>query len=67
LLFSFLDQSSDVLQLNDIPKEIVLVMQGVVVLTVVIVYELVRRFEIRLQQQTVAAELAAGHVVGESA
>jgi ABC-type uncharacterized transport system permease subunit len=65
LLFSFLDQSSDVLQLNDIPKEIVLVMQGVVVLTVVIVYELVRRFEIRLQQHAVAAELAAGHVVGE--
>jgi general nucleoside transport system permease protein len=65
LLFSFLDQSSDILQLNDIPKEIVLVMQGVVVLTVVIVYELVRRFEIRLQQRAVAAELAAGHVVGE--
>jgi simple sugar transport system permease protein len=67
LLFSFLDQSSDVLQLNDIPKEIVLVMQGVVVLTVVVVYELVRRFEIRLQQRAVAAELAAGHVVGEPA
>jgi ABC-type uncharacterized transport system permease subunit len=63
LLFSFLDQSSDVLQLNDVPKEIVLVMQGTVVLTVVIVYELVRRFEIRLQQRAVAAELAAGHVI----
>jgi ABC-type uncharacterized transport system permease subunit len=64
LLFSFLDQSSDVLQLNDVPKEIVLVMQGTVVLTVVIVYELVRRFEIRLQQRVVAAELAAGHIIG---
>jgi ABC-type uncharacterized transport system permease subunit len=63
LLFSFLDQSSDVLQLNDVPKEIVLVMQGTVVLTVVIVYELVRRFEIRLQQRTVAAELAAGRTI----
>ena len=42
-------------------------MQGVVVLTVVVVYELVRRFEIRLQQREVAAELAAGHVVGEPA
>jgi ABC-type uncharacterized transport system permease subunit len=68
LLFSFLDQSSDVLQLNDVPKEIVLVMQGTVVLTVVIVYELVRRFEIRLQQRAVAAELAAGHTIaGEPA
>jgi ABC-type uncharacterized transport system permease subunit len=65
LLFSFLDQSSDVLQLNDVPKEIVLVMQGTVVLTVVIVYELVRRFEIRLQQRVVAAELAAGHTIAQ--
>ncbi|RKS76253.1 simple sugar transport system permease protein [Actinomadura pelletieri DSM 43383] len=61
LLFGFLDQTSDVLQEVDVPKEIVGVMQGVVVLTVVIVYELVRRWEIRLQQRTVAAELATGH------
>ena len=65
LLFAFLDQSSDVLQLAQIPQEIVQVMQGVVVLTVVIVYELVRRFEIQLQQRAVAAELAAGHVLTE--
>ncbi|MFI0353781.1 ABC transporter permease [Actinomadura sp. 9N407] len=61
LLFAFLDQTSDVLQEVDVPKEIVGVMQGVVVLTVVIVYELVRRWEIRLQQRTVAVELATGH------
>ncbi|MGI5165136.1 ABC transporter permease [Spirillospora sp. CA-253888] len=61
LLFAFLDQTSDVLQEVDVPKEIVGVMQGVVVLTVVIVYELVRRWEIRLQQRTVASELATGH------
>ncbi|GLZ03995.1 ABC transporter permease [Actinomadura sp. NBRC 104412] len=61
LLFAFLDQTSDVLQEVDVPKEIVGVMQGVVVLTVVIVYELVRRWEIRLQQRTVADELATGH------
>ena len=36
-------------------------MQGVIVLSVVIVYELVRRWEIRLQQRTVATELATGH------
>ncbi|MCW2916740.1 MAG: transporter permease, partial [Actinomycetia bacterium] len=65
LLFAFLDQSSDVLQLAQIPQEIVQVMQGIVVLTVVIVYELVRRFEIQLQQRAVAAELAAGHVLTE--
>jgi simple sugar transport system permease protein len=61
LLFAFLDQTSDILQDVEVPKEIVAVMQGVVVLTVVIVYELVRRWEIRLQQRTVAAELATGH------
>ncbi|WP_199747644.1 ABC transporter permease [Actinomadura sp. WAC 06369] len=61
LLFAFLDQSSDVLQAVDVPKEIVGVMQGVVVLTVVIVYELMRRWEIRLQQRAVAVELATGH------
>ncbi|WP_207929140.1 ABC transporter permease [Actinomadura sp. 6K520] len=60
LLFAFLDQTSDVLQSVDVPKEIVGVMQGVVVLTVVIVYELVRRWEISLQQRAVATELATG-------
>ncbi|TDC47118.1 ABC transporter permease [Actinomadura sp. KC345] len=61
LLFAFLDQTSDVLQAVDVPKEIVSVMQGVVVLTVVIVYELVRRWEIAVQQRAVATELATGH------
>ncbi|WP_018653581.1 ABC transporter permease [Actinomadura flavalba] len=61
LLFAFLDQTSDVLQEVDVPKEIVGVMQGIVVLTVVIVYELVRRWEIRSQQRAVASELATGH------
>ncbi|MEV5569247.1 ABC transporter permease [Spirillospora sp. NPDC052269] len=68
ILFAFLDQSSDILQEVQVPKEIVGVMQGVVVLTVVIVYELVRRWEIRIQQKSVASELAAGHTVaGEAA
>ncbi|QXJ22127.1 ABC transporter permease [Actinomadura graeca] len=67
LLFAFLDQTSDVLQEVDVPKEIVGVMQGVVVLTVVIVYELMRRWEIRLQQRTVADELATGHDLAREA
>jgi ABC-type uncharacterized transport system permease subunit len=45
----------------DVPREIVGVMQGVVVLTVVIVYELVRRLELRRGQRVVADELATGH------
>ncbi|WP_232384545.1 ABC transporter permease [Actinomadura violacea] len=67
LLFAFLDQTSDILQEVEVPKEIVGVMQGVVVLTVVIVYELVRRWEIRLQQRSVAAELATGHDLAREA
>jgi len=67
LLFAFLDQSSDVLQDVGVPKEIVGVMQGVVVLTVAIVYELVRRWEIRLQQRSVATELASGHDLAKEA
>ncbi len=60
LLFGFLDQSSQILDLNDIPKEIVLIMQGTIVLSVVIAYEVVRRVRIRRQQQAVGVELAAG-------
>ncbi|MFA1543226.1 ABC transporter permease [Actinomadura monticuli] len=67
LLFAFLDQTSDILQEVEVPKEIVGVMQGVVVLTVVIVYELVRRWEIRLQQRAVAAELATGNDLAREA
>jgi ABC-type uncharacterized transport system permease subunit len=38
LLFSFLDSSSIILDINGISKEIVLIMQGTIVLSVVIVY-----------------------------
>ncbi|MBW8486911.1 ABC transporter permease [Actinomadura parmotrematis] len=58
LLWSFLDQSSQILQFNDIPKEIVAITQAAVLLSVVVVYEIVRRLGLRWQQQTVAAELA---------
>lgn len=37
-----------------------LVIQGVIVLSVVIAYELVRRAGIRMEQRRVARELAAG-------
>ena len=43
LLLAFLDRSSQVLDLEDIPKEIVVIMEGVIVLSVVVAYELVQR------------------------
>ena len=44
LLFGFLDRSALILDLNDIPKEVVAIMQGVIVLAVVIAYEVVNRW-----------------------
>ena len=53
LLWAFLDQSSLILDINDIPKEIVQITQGVVVLSVVVAYEVVRRIALRRQQRIV--------------
>ena len=66
LLFSFLDSSAIILDINDISKEIVLIMQGTIVLSVVIVYELVRRYGIVAEQRRVSRELAASRPPGPS-
>ncbi len=60
LLFSFLDSSSIILDINDISKEIVLIMQGTIVLSVVVVYELVRRYTVIAEQRRVSRELESG-------
>jgi len=57
LLFSFLDASSIILDINDISKEIVLIMQGTIVLSVVIAYELVRRYSVVAEQRRVSRQL----------
>jgi simple sugar transport system permease protein len=57
LLFSFLDSSSIILDINDISKEIVLIMQGTIVLSVVIAYELVRRYSVVAEQRRVSRQL----------
>ena len=59
LLWSFLEQSSQILDLEGVPKEIVTIMQGITVLSVVVAYELVRRFSLTQQQRRVGAELRA--------
>jgi len=43
LLFGFMDRSALILDLEDTPKEVVQIMQGVVVLAVVVAYEVVNR------------------------
>jgi simple sugar transport system permease protein len=55
LLFGFLEVSAQILDLNGIPKEVIQIMEGVIILSVVVAYELVRRL---IQSQDVRA--AAG-------
>jgi general nucleoside transport system permease protein len=49
--------SSNILDFNDIPKEIVAITQAGVLLSVVIVYEVVNRVGQRIDQWHVAAQL----------
>jgi general nucleoside transport system permease protein len=59
LIFAFLSEQATLLNiLAGISPDIVNVTQGVIVLTVVIAYELVRRYRVRLEQAHVAAALA---------
>jgi ABC-type uncharacterized transport system permease subunit len=51
LLWAFLDRSALILDLNEIPKEIVTIMQGTTVLAVVVAYELAERLSRRAQQR----------------
>jgi simple sugar transport system permease protein len=58
LLWAALDRSAIILDLEEIPKEIVTIMQGVVVLAVVVAYELANRVSRRVQQRRVGAAVA---------
>ncbi|MFD7014044.1 ABC transporter permease [Streptomyces sp. NPDC059161] len=59
LLWGFLERTTNHLEFIGYDKEILGVIQGVIVLCVVIAYELVRRYGLKRQQQRVGAELAA--------
>jgi simple sugar transport system permease protein len=60
LLFAFLNEQSNALQLKaGVSNDIVSVIQGVIVLSVVIAYEVVRRYNNAAEQRRVAAQLAA--------
>ncbi|WP_436763192.1 ABC transporter permease [Streptosporangium sp. V21-05] len=47
LLFGFLERSALILDIEGVPKEIVTIMQGVIVISVVVAHEVVRRAERR--------------------
>ncbi|WP_129841967.1 ABC transporter permease [Streptomyces sp. RFCAC02] len=59
LLWCFLERTGTQLEFEGYAQEIVGVMQGVIVLSVVVAYELVRRWGVRRQQRMVGEELAA--------
>ena len=57
LLFGFLDRTSGILQVYDIPQEIVEIIKGVTVLAVVIVNEALKRWHNRHTQRAAAAAI----------
>ncbi|MDO9378031.1 MAG: ABC transporter permease [Nocardioidaceae bacterium] len=67
LLFAFLSAQSNDLQSVGVAPEIISITQGVVVLAVVVAYEIVRRLQIRREQESVARELASARPTAEEA
>lgn len=61
LLWGFLEVSSAVLNLEGIPPEIVRIMQGTVLLSVVIAYSVVARYQAVAEVRAAAARSAAAH------
>jgi simple sugar transport system permease protein len=57
LLFGFLGRSAEILDLTDVPKEIADIMQGTIILSVVVAYEVVDRM-VRGQEARRAAAAA---------
>ena len=60
-LWSFLERSAPVLEFEGVPPEIVIVLQGTIVLSIVVAYEVVARINLRQQQR------AVGNVSAENA
>ncbi|MDQ3664223.1 MAG: ABC transporter permease [Actinomycetota bacterium] len=66
LVFAYLAQQSSPLGIEaDISPEIIAVTQGVVVLSVVIAYEVIRRYQVRVEQAQVADTLRRERAAGQ--
>ena len=58
-IFAFLNNKGNALNISaQISPHIILVIQGIIVLAVVVAYELVRRYRVRLEQAAVGARVA---------
>jgi len=67
LLWAFLDKSALALDNIGVPREIATIMQGSIVMSVVIAYEIVRRVELTREQRRVGRELGTAEPVGSAA
>jgi simple sugar transport system permease protein len=68
LLFAFLNEQSNALQLKaGVSSDLVAIIQGVIVLSVVVAYEVVRRYNNAAEQRRVAAQLAQSRKAEEVA
>ena len=65
LLFGFLDRSAQILDLTGVPKEVVVILQGTIILSVVVAYEVVRRL-VEAQEVRRAAEATGGAATGSA-
>jgi simple sugar transport system permease protein len=61
-LWGALENSAQILDLNDIPRETVTIMQGTTVLAVVVAYEVTSRITRRVQQKRVGETTGATQV-----
>ncbi|WIY03601.1 ABC transporter permease [Amycolatopsis mongoliensis] len=66
LLWAFLDTSAVSLEQINVSKEIATIMQGIIVLSVVVAYEVVRRADLRSQQHRVGRALGTNGRKGAS-
>jgi simple sugar transport system permease protein len=66
LLWAFLDTSAVSLEQIHVSKEIATIMQGIIVLSVVVAYEIVRRADLAAEQRRVGRALAANGRKGAS-
>jgi ABC-type uncharacterized transport system permease subunit len=67
LLFGFLERSSQVLQRFEVPQEISVLMQGSILLSVVIAYEVVRRVSLRQAERAIRMTAAPVEPAGTGA
>jgi general nucleoside transport system permease protein len=66
LLFAYLTEQSALLEIEaNVSTDIIAITQGVLVLSVVVAYEVVRRYRRAAEQREVAAELAASRAAAE--